>query len=152
MAEDRATKTILVAEDDPAGQELLKGLLTHHGYEVIMAGDGKEALACLRASPVDLILTDLMMPELGELELIHALRKECPRTPIIVVTGCPKEELVRSVLDAGADEYLVKPFVHSVLMDTVGRELAKAERLSFLMSEESGPDAPLPENPLDGSW
>jgi CheY-like chemotaxis protein len=82
-------KRILVADDDPVVLEQLGAELRDEGYEVVVAADGRAALATLRQSPIDLLIADINMPELGGASLIQELRRDpaFARLPIIVVSG-----------------------------------------------------------------
>jgi DNA-binding response OmpR family regulator len=101
---------ILVVEDDAIiGSELLKAL-SASGYEAGLATSGAVALADVRAHPPDLILLDLGLPDIEGVELCRRLRAELPLTVIVVLTARTEEFEVVVALDAGADDYLTKPF------------------------------------------
>ena len=101
---------ILIVEDDAViGSELRKALAAS-GYDVGLAGDGKVALADGRAQPPDLILLDLGLPDIEGVELCRRLRADLPETVIVVLTARTAEVEVVVALDAGADDYLTKPF------------------------------------------
>ena len=102
-------KRILVVEDDATIRETLAFNLKREGYQVISAVDGAEALTQARNNQPDLILLDLMLPEVSGLEVTRTLRKE-GNVPIIMVTA--KESEVDKVvgLQLGADDYITKPF------------------------------------------
>jgi DNA-binding response OmpR family regulator len=101
---------ILVVEDDAIiGSELLKAL-SASGYEVGLATTGAVALADVRAHPPDLILLDLGLPDIQGVELCRRLRAELPLAVIVVLTARTEEFEVVVALDAGADDYLTKPF------------------------------------------
>jgi DNA-binding response OmpR family regulator len=101
---------ILVVEDDAIiGSELRKALAAT-GYDVSLAQDGKSALADGHANPPDLVLLDLGLPDIEGVELCRRLRAELPQTVIVVLTARTEEFEVVVALDAGADDYLTKPF------------------------------------------
>lgn len=101
---------ILIVEDDAViGSELLKALAAS-GYEASLAQDGQAARADVHAHPPDLILLDLGLPDIEGVELCRRLRADLPRTVIVVLTARTEEFEVVVALDAGADDYLTKPF------------------------------------------
>ena len=102
--------SILVAEDDPAIAEALQRALAHEGYTVRNAGDGAEALDMLASRPADLVILDVAMPRLDGLEACRALRRSGNRTPVLMLTARHTIGDRVEGLDAGADDYLVKPF------------------------------------------
>jgi CheY-like chemotaxis protein len=116
---------ILVVDDTPHNLKLLADLLSAKGYTVSTAASGREALAKLDAEPADLILLDVVMPEMSGYEVCRRLRDN-PATamlPVVLVTALdPGEERVKG-LDAGADDFLTKPILranphlHGVLFD-----------------------------------
>lgn len=100
---------ILVAEDDSDVQEILKTILGKEGYEVNVAGTGREAFILAKESNPDLILTDFLMPGMNGVELCESLKKE-PNTkdiPVIMVTAYPSEK--EKGLSAGAVDFVTKP-------------------------------------------
>jgi DNA-binding response OmpR family regulator len=107
---DRAL--VLVADDDVDIRELVTYRLTRAGYDVISASDGQEALELAVSRAPDLCVLDVMMPKLDGLELTRMLRAQeaTARTPVILLTARSQEIDVERGFDAGADDYLRKPF------------------------------------------
>jgi len=103
------TSTILVVDDEPQLRRAVKATLTDLGYSVIDAKTGEEALEMLRHETPDLVLLDLNMPGIGGLETCRAIR-ETSDVPIIVLSVRNTERDKVQVLDAGADDYVTKPF------------------------------------------
>jgi DNA-binding response OmpR family regulator len=101
---------LLIVEDDRELREALTALLGQSGYEVHACADGREALSTLLASEYDLAIVDLMIPGMNGLALVRHLRRQHCGLPILVVTARDALEDRVSGLDAGADDYLVKPF------------------------------------------
>jgi CheY-like chemotaxis protein len=101
--------SVLVVEDSPVQAKYLEHLLTVCGHRVRLAGNGVEALAALRESVPDLVLTDMQMPEMNGLELVAAARADYPGLPVILTTGAGSEELAVQALRAGAASYIPKP-------------------------------------------
>jgi two-component system, OmpR family, response regulator MprA len=103
------TARVLVVDDDPAVRSAVSRAL-RVDYSVEEAADGAEALAQQASSPADLIVLDLLMPEIGGIEVCRTLRRREDRVPILVVTARDAVDDRVEGLDAGADDYLVKPF------------------------------------------
>jgi two-component system, OmpR family, response regulator MprA len=101
---------ILVVDDDRAVRESLRRSLAFNGYEVDVAADGGEALERLRAERPDALVLDVMMPRVGGLETCRRLRADGDDVPILVLTARDSVADRVAGLDAGADDYLVKPF------------------------------------------
>lgn len=119
------SKTILVVDDEPAVTDLLAYNLRKANYEVLTASDGREALECARQSGPDLILLDLMLPEIDGLEVCRELRKTS-EVPIIMITA-RSEEIDRVVgLELGADDYVPKPFGVRELLARIKAVLRRA--------------------------
>lgn len=104
------TARILVAEDDPAIGNALQRALGHEGYDVRRAADGAEALQLLAGSAADLVVLDIAMPYVDGLEVCRRLRRAGDRTPVLMLTARHTVGDRVEGLDAGADDYLVKPF------------------------------------------
>ena len=119
---------ILVVDDDQAVRDSLRRALTLQGYDVELAGDGEEALLKVRSNPgtTDLLIVDVLMPRLDGLELTRRLRGDGSELPILMLTA--RDEVADRVagLEAGADDYLVKPFA---LEELVARVRALLRRL-----------------------
>src|SRR2546423_2899492 len=131
---------VLVVDDDPAVRASLRRALRLEGYSVGLAGDGSEALAAVDVDAPDVIVLDLMMPPPDGLEVCRRLRRAGNRTPILMLTA--RETVGNRVegLDAGADDYVVKPFALAELLarlqallrrPTAGAAGARSECLPF---------------------
>src|SRR5215813_1326055 len=120
--------SILVVDDDQAVRDSLRRALTVQGYDVELAADGEEALFKLRTHPnaTDLLVVDVLMPKLDGLELTRRLRSDGSQLPILMLTA--RDQVADRVagLEAGADDYLVKPFA---LEELVARVRALLRRL-----------------------
>ena len=101
---------VLVVDDDAAVRQSLSTALGRDGYEVLAAEDGDAALVRLVAASVDAIVLDVAMPEPNGLEVCRRLRARGDRTPILMLTARDLVDDRVAGLDAGADDYLVKPF------------------------------------------
>src|SRR5215204_998298 len=119
-------RTILVVEDEPTLRETLAEALEADGFRVIAAADGREALAKFRRDAPDLVVLDLMLPELAGIEVCRIIRAESA-IPIVMLTA-KDSELDKVVgLELGADDYVTKPFSL--------RELSARIRALFRRSE-----------------
>jgi two-component system response regulator MprA len=107
---------ILVVDDEPAVRESLERALRLEGYEVALAANGSEALATVAEQSADALVLDLMMPRVDGLEVCRRLRAQGDRTPILVVTARDTVSDRVAGLDAGADDYVVKPFALEELL------------------------------------
>jgi DNA-binding response OmpR family regulator len=126
-------ETILVVEDEPALRDTLSYNLKKDGFTVEAVGDGRAALESARKLKPDLIILDIMLPELDGFEVARILRKEMS-TPILMLTA-RDDEIDRVVgLEVGADDYLTKPFSMRELMARVKAQL----RRTRLLQEELG--------------
>ncbi len=134
-----AKPRVLVVDDDRAVRESLRRSLEFNGYEVHLAGDGAEALAGIGAVNPDVVVMDVMMPRLDGLETTRALRSAGNDVPIIVLTARDAVGDRVEGLDAGADDYLAKPFalpellarLRALLRRVVPADEASEEVLSF---------------------
>jgi len=107
---------ILVAEDEKAMGDLLRQGLEEQNHTVTLARDGEEALAAVATSAFDAIVLDVMMPRVNGFEVARRLRAAKNPTPILMLTARDAAQDIVHGLDAGADDYLVKPFALSVLL------------------------------------
>ena len=120
-------KHILIAEDDTAVRESLERALRLEGYEVTTAVNGQKALELAATKQPDLYLLDVMMPLLDGLSVCREIRRQGDKTPVLVLTA--KHEISDRVsgLDAGADDYLVKPFALDELLARIRALLRRVE-------------------------
>ncbi|MDA2805223.1 response regulator transcription factor [Nocardiopsis suaedae] len=117
---------VLLADDDRAIRESLERALMLEGYEVLTAEDGVQALTAAHAEPVDLLVLDVMMPGVDGLGVTRVLRAEGDRRPILMLTARVETSDRVAGLDAGADDYLPKPFELEELMARIRALLRRA--------------------------
>ena len=110
---------ILVVDDEQAVRESLRRSLRFNGYEVLTANDGLEAVETVRAENPELLILDVMMPNMDGLEVCRTLRSEGWDRPILVLTARDGVSDRVAGLDAGADDYLPKPFALEELLARV---------------------------------
>jgi len=137
------SETILIVEDEPALRDTLSYNLKKDGFTVESVGDGRSALDSARSLKPDLIVLDLMLPEIDGFEVCRILRKEMT-TPILMLTA-RDDEIDRVVgLEVGADDYLTKPFSMRELMARVKAQLRRSrflrEELGRLATSDSKPE------------
>lgn len=107
---------ILVVEDEPSIANFVRQGLTEAGYAVDVAGDGREALNFALAAEYDVLVLDIMLPKLNGLDLLRELRRQGDKTPTLMLTARDTIDNRVEGLDAGADDYLVKPFAFPELL------------------------------------
>jgi CheY-like chemotaxis protein len=121
--------TILLVEDEELLRAGVQEVLEIQGYKVITAPDGEQALACLAAQTIDLIITDLVMPKMDGVDFVKQLRTIKPDLPVIVVSGSTRNIMQRYGIDSiqvpGANASLPKPFKSVDLIEQV-RQLLPA--------------------------
>lgn len=123
------THSILVVDDDRAIRESLGRALRLEGYEVVLAPDGAAALELVRTAAPSAIILDVMMPNVDGLTMCRVLRAEGDRTPILMLTARTETSDRVAGLDAGADDYLPKPFELDELLARVRALLRRAQPL-----------------------
>jgi len=118
-ADDNSTSQVLVAEDDQGLRESLERVLRFEGYEVALVKDGAEALEAVTKEQPDLLVLDVMMPHVDGLSACRMLRQRGASFPILMLTARHTVSDRVDGLDAGADDYLVKPFAIDELLARV---------------------------------
>jgi DNA-binding response OmpR family regulator len=119
------TKTILVVDDEPRLVSLVEAYLSQEGFKVLSAGDGRDALFLARQEKPDLIVLDVMMPEMDGYEFMRLHRKE-RETPIILLTAKVEADDRVLGLELGADDYVTKPFRPRELVARIRAVLRRA--------------------------
>jgi DNA-binding response OmpR family regulator len=136
------TRTILVVDDEPTIRETLVEALEAEGYRAIPASDGRQALELFRAERPDLILLDLMLPEISGMDLCRIIRRESG-VPIVMLTAKDSEVDKIVGLELGADDYVTKPFSLRELTARVRAMFRRLEQQGAAASESSS-EAPPP--------
>lgn len=116
-------KTILVVDDSESIREVVNFTLQNEGYKVLLGVDGKDALRHLNGNSINLIITDLHMPEMNGIELIKVVRKTdgYERIPILFLTTESQVSKKNEAREAGATGWIIKPFVPAKLVDAINR-------------------------------
>jgi two-component system, chemotaxis family, chemotaxis protein CheY len=122
---------VLVVDDFPTMRKILKNVLKQINMQnTLEAGNGKEALDLLRKEQIDLIICDLVMPEMTGMELLQACKNDpkiC-RIPFIMVTAEAQKETVMEAIKAGVDNYITKPFTPERLQDAISKVMVKTAK------------------------
>jgi len=131
-ADDRSgeTATILVVDDEPELCRALSKLLHRHGYRVLTAADGEDALAILREQEVHLVLSDLLMPRMGGSELLKASKVVSPTTEVVIITGHGTIEAAVDAMKMGAYDFIEKPFTSATTVNVVRKALEKQQLIA----------------------
>jgi len=116
---------VLVVDDDPQVVRLLRVNLELEGYDVVSATDGNEALDAFAAESPDLVVCDVMMPGMDGVEVVRRLRAGKNNVPVVMLSAKAMRSDMRTGLDAGADEYVTKPFDPAELIEVVDRLLGR---------------------------
>ena len=139
MTEDATTKArVLVVDDQPANVRLLEAILAPRGYDVLTATGGEEALESISQTPVDLVLLDIVMPDLDGYEVCRRIRGQVDTAylPVVMVTASGDEEKIKA-LEAGADDFLTKPVNQNELLARVA-SLARIKRYQDTIKRQAG--------------
>ncbi len=118
-------KVILVADDSPTIRKFVSFALSMKGFEIVSASDGMEALEKLPGGKIDLVITDLNMPNIDGFELIKSIRsnEEFKDIPIIILSSLSNSEEIEKGMRCGANSYLVKPFEPQRILYEVSKYL-----------------------------
>jgi len=121
-------QTVLLVEDDEAISETIAYHLTRSGYRVLRAGDGAQGLRMFRQQRPDLVILDLMLPQVDGWRFTEQVRGEDPRVPLVVCSARTSEYDRVHGLELGADDYVTKPFSMKELVARVNAHLRRADR------------------------
>jgi len=126
---------VLVVDDEPDIRKVVRMTLEKAGYDVVEAEDGKKAIAEIKKDEnsllLNLIITDIRMPNVNGIDVLNYYRKEWPSIPVIVLTGFPDLELATAILHHGVVDYLVKPVEAETLRASVAKALEQREVRGF---------------------
>lgn len=127
---------VLVVDDDRDTSELLKIILEPNSFEVTIANSGEDGIDLARRFDPDVMIVDLNMPDMDGLRVCQAVR-QFSNTPILVLSAVNKKNIVSEALNCGADDFLVKPMVSSLLIASVNK-LARRARAEQKAQEANG--------------
>ena len=119
-----APQTILIVDDNDLMRTLLRGILRSDAYQIIgEARNGIIALEFIAKSKPDIVFLDVMMPEMGGLEALQAIKAKHPEIIVIMITGNPSVENVKESIQGGAGGFIIKPFNSAKVLDTLVRAI-----------------------------
>lgn len=124
--------SILVVDDELLIRDLLYDFFTNQGWEIAIAENGAKALDILKERKVDLILTDLKMPEIDGLDLTEIVKNEYPQIPVVIMTGFPSIDSAIQALRFKVEDYVIKPFNINQLYKTCAKKVneVKTEKVN----------------------
>ena len=117
---------VLLVEDDEDNRELMAEVLEAAGFVVTPAPTGQEALAALAAAAVDVVVTDVGLPDIGGVELAGAVKRLAPGVPVVAVTGYGERQDISGARGREIDAVLVKPVEPDALVQLIGEVVARA--------------------------
>jgi two-component system KDP operon response regulator KdpE len=126
---------VLIVDDERSIRLSLRTILGNFGFDIVEAARGEEAVALVRSAPFDAVLLDINMPGMGGIEVCRLMRKASPRLPIVMLTVQDSEDRKVEALNAGADDYITKPFQ---LRELTAR-LRAAVRRNHVIDDEDAP-------------
>src|SRR6476660_9707231 len=141
--ESKMTIKLLVIDDDTAVTDLLSLLLRSQGFEVFATNNSTDGLNMIRENQPNLVVLDLMMPEMDGWEVCRAVR-QFSQVPIIILSALNDPSMIASVLDAGADDYLTKPTPSRVLVAHINRLTKRTNSVQSNTSLNDSFGKPLP--------
>ena len=126
----------MVVDNDPSTSAIFEQLLESNNYNVLTSNSSKESLGIVQRVMLDLIILDLLMPEMDGWQLCKAIR-ELTRTPILIISAIESPDIITKTLDLGADDYLVKPISSYTLLAHVKNLVRryKTEELALPQNE-----------------
>ena len=120
-------KTILIVDDAAFMRMMIKNIVTKHGYEVVgEAENGKVALELYKQKKPDLVTMDITMPEMGGIEGVKAIRAYDPNANIIICSAMGQQSMVMEAIQAGAKDFIVKPFQQDRILQAIERVLSRS--------------------------
>lgn len=124
------SKRILVVDDEPRVREMIEFRLRQYGFEVLQAADGREALAVASKEQPDLVLLDVMMPELDGFQVCSRLKQHeaTEHIPVVMLTAKAEAKDVTRAFNSGAVDYVVKPYDPAVLQQKIVQNLSASPR------------------------
>jgi len=107
---NKTIKKLLLIDDDKIILNILTNIVEHEGYESLKAQSAEDAIELMKSSKVDLIISDIVLPQMNGLELLVSIKENNPNIPVILITGHSGKYQEKDVMSAGADGFITKPF------------------------------------------
>ena len=120
--------SILVVDDELLIRDLLYDFFQDQGWDISIADNGKKAMEILKSKEVDLLLTDIKMPEMDGLDLTGFVKENYPELPVILMTGFPSVDTAVTALRAKVEDYILKPFNINQLYKTVENKVKELKQ------------------------
>lgn len=128
---------VLVVDDDPNLTDLLVDTLSAIGYEPHSAGSAQEALNVLSSMRIDLVISDINMPEMSGLELLQEIKKKNRRLPVMLITGIGSDGIKAQAYSKGADGFLAKPFRIGTMESEIGKMLSSLQKRRIVVIDDN---------------
>jgi len=125
-AQSPTTTKILCVDDEAIIRELCRSAL--EDYQVLLAANGRQALEILTTEPIDLVLSDIMMPDIGGLDLLQKIKEQKPDQAVVLMTGYSNPETILTALKSGADDFIEKP-INIVQLDTTVKKVLEKQQI-----------------------
>lgn len=119
---------VLIIDDEEIVRISCQRILVPEGYEVEISGSAAEGLGILAEEPVDVILTDLKMPNVDGIEVLRKIKQEWPDIEVIMITGYQTIETAVEAIKMGAFDYIEKPFIPSAIVESIEKAMAHKRR------------------------
>lgn len=145
---------LMVIDDDMLVRATLKAILADAGYDVTLAVDGKDGLRQLGGQPIDLVITDILMPEMEGIETIQTIRRRCPEIKILAISGSVTEQgpmFLEMAGKLGADEVLAKPSSPERIVEVIQGLLENGRRSASGSAATDGAASARGSMPTDGT-
>ena len=148
-AKKAGTKTLLIADDEPNIRRVLQAIFQKDGYEVHVAENGVRALEVAAACPVDVLITDLIMPDMNGVELLQKIKQRHPDVVAVMITAYATIKTCVDAMRYGASDYITKPFDMDEIRAVVKRAVSRAAeaRASAGTTRRSPRRSPWPSPP-----
>ena len=127
--------TVLVVDDEQFIRELLARSIKREGYLVSEAGDGREALEILRDNHIDIVISDIKMPNMDGWQLLEEIKKEYPDVSVILITAYAGDHTPEHAIEAGADYFITKPFKNVEIARTLTGLINRRRKQASLKSK-----------------
>jgi CheY-like chemotaxis protein len=124
MSDEETITKILVVDDEQDIVEVLSYLFKRSGYAPVQATNGRDAIEAVRAGGVSLVVLDYMLPDMNGLEVMRELKILQPDIKVIMITGRATDKVLAGAVEAGANGYVIKPFINDRLMELIRETLA----------------------------
>ena len=138
---------VLIVDDEMNIRRVLAAMLKRDGYEVTTAADGEQALAVLQKTPVHVVVTDMVMPKVGGMELLRRVGADYPDVPVILITAHGTVDSAVMALKAGAFDYITKPFEQEELKKVIAKATRAHELERQNVHDDGGHRPPLVGQP-----